>query len=177
MRKEGSGLTLYSLMELRMTEYKPCECSGPGFCSRYNREMSEDLHLLCKSREDYRKKFDSHLTEQDQLAVTKLKEEKKTIKERVEEIDPSEDPMLDENKKTDHDLKNVFTEEMRNVGINEDNVETHSEGLGDTISKVLKKIGITEERFEKLSGAGGCGCSGRKTFLNKVFPYRNKEGK
>jgi seryl-tRNA synthetase len=139
--------------------------------------MSEDLHLLCKSREDYRKKFDSHLTEQDQLAATKLKEEKKTIKERVEEIDPSEDPMLDENKETDKALENIFIAEMDKVGINEENIEAHSEGLGDTISKVLKKIGITEERFEKLPGMGGCGCSGRKTFLNKIFPYRNKEGK
>jgi len=139
--------------------------------------MSEDLHLLCKSREDYRKNFDSHLTEQDRLAATKLKEEKKTIKERVEEIDPSEDPMLDENKETDRYLEHIFIEEMGNVGINEENLETHSEGLGDTISKVLKKIGITEERFEKLPGMSSCGCSGRKTFLNKVFPYRNKEGK
>ncbi len=109
-------------MGLRMNEYKPCECSGPGFCTRYNREMSEDLHLLCKSREDYRKKFDSHLTEQDRLAATKLKEEKKTIKERVEEIDPSEDPMLDENKETDKALENIFIAEMDKVGINEENI-------------------------------------------------------
>jgi len=157
-----------------MNEYKPCECLGHGFCSRYNREMSEDLYLLCKSREDYRKMFDLQLTEQDRLEALRLKEEKKTIKERLEEIDLSEDPLLDENKKTDKVLEYVFTEEMGKIGINEENIEENSEGLGDTISKVLKKIGITEDRFEKLSGAGGCGCSGRKTFLNKLFPYRNK---
>ena len=85
--------------------------------------------------------------------------------------------MLDENKETDQALENIFIAEMDKVGINEENIEAHSEGLGDTISKILKKIGITEERFEKLPGMGGCGCSGRKTFLNKIFPYRNKEDK
>lgn len=139
--------------------------------------MGEDLHLLCKSREDYRKQFDFYLTEQDRREVIRLKEEKKAIKERVERMDSSEEPMLDENKKTDDALADIFIEEMSKVGINEENIENHSEGLGDTISKVLKKIGITEERFEKLPGMGGCGCSARKKFLNKIFPYRNKEGK
>ena len=160
-----------------MNEYKPCECTGPGFCSRYNREMGEDLHLLCKSREDYRKQFDFYLTEQDRLEAIRIKKEKESIKEKIDKIDSSEDPILDENKETDHALADIFIEEMSKVGINEGNIKNHSEGLGDTISKVLKKIGITEERFEKLPGMGGCGCSARKTFLNKIFPYRNKEGK
>lgn len=161
-------------MALKMSEYNPCECSGSGFCSRYNREMSEDLYLLCKSREDLRKKFDSYLTKEEKLGVLNLKEEKEIVKGKIEEIDPSVEPILDENRHTDDALVDVFIEEMRSIGINQENVEAHSEGLGDTISKVLNKIGITEERFEKLPGIGGCGCSVRKAFLNKLFPYRNK---
>tara|TARA_R100001377_G_scaffold31597_1_gene17253 strand:- start:7971 stop:8465 length:495 start_codon:yes stop_codon:yes gene_type:complete len=56
-----------------------------------------------------------------------------------------------------------------------DNIDTRSEGLGDSISKVLSSFGITEERFSKLlNRTGGCGCDGRKAFLNKLVPYKKK---
>lgn len=49
-----------------------------------------------------------------------------------------------------------------------------SRGLGDTITKGLKAIGITEERATKVAkafGATGCGCSKRRERLNKLVPY------
>lgn len=158
-----------------MPKYSPCECSGAGFCHRYNREMSVDLYKLCKTREDYRKSFDEYLTEEERKRIEQLKIESAEIKSNVESLDLSQEPMLDENKESNDRLANVFVEEMGKVGINEGNIEKHSEGLGDTIEKVLKIIGITPERFEVLPSVGGCGCSERKKFLNKLFPYRNNK--
>lgn len=66
--------------------------------------------------------------------------------------------------------------ELEKHGINPDNVhelaEKESAGLGDTIEKALKKVGITEDLVKKLTGLKECGCTKRKKFLNKVFPYR-----
>lgn len=57
-----------------------------------------------------------------------------------------------------------------------DNIDNRSEGLGDSIAKVLSMFGVTEERFEKLlGGGGGCGCGGRKDFLNRILPYKNAQ--
>ena len=47
-------------------------------------------------------------------------------------------------------------------------------GLGDTIKKILSKIGITEERIKKLFGREDCGCDERKSFFNRIFPYKKK---
>ena len=50
-----------------------------------------------------------------------------------------------------------------------------SKGLGDTIEKITQATGI-----KKLSQVVSrvikkdCGCGKRKEFLNKKFPYKNK---
>jgi len=50
-----------------------------------------------------------------------------------------------------------------------------SRGFGDTITKGLKKIGVTQERVKrvkkKLTGDSGCGCSGRRNRLNEILPH------
>ena len=48
------------------------------------------------------------------------------------------------------------------------------EGLGTVLAKVFSKFGITEEKMEEWSGMGGCGCSKRKKFLNKILPFINR---
>jgi len=55
-------------------------------------------------------------------------------------------------------------------------VNDHSKGLGDTIEKITKAVGIDKvmESIEKKTGKP-CGCEKRKNKLNKVFPYgKNK---
>jgi len=52
-----------------------------------------------------------------------------------------------------------------------------SKGFGDTIKKILSKIGLTEERFKKLFGKEDCGCDERKGILNRIFPYKRKKKK
>jgi len=50
-----------------------------------------------------------------------------------------------------------------------------SKGLGDTIKKILSKIGLTEERFQRFFGKKDCGCEERKGFFNRIFPYKRKK--
>ena len=54
---------------------------------------------------------------------------------------------------------------------------TKPEGLGDTIEtveKITKKTGIKSlvEKIINALGFNDCGCTGRKNFLNKIFPYK-----
>jgi len=46
---------------------------------------------------------------------------------------------------------------------------SHSKGLGDTVAKVVNKLG-----FKKTED---CGCQKRQEFLNKLVPYGKKGGK
>lgn len=77
----------------------------------------------------------------------------------------------------DQDIKKELDEvvqEIKNEGIDLENYETKSEGLGDTLEKIFTKFGITEDRIKKYMGIEECGCKERKKFLNKIFPYRKK---
>ena len=137
--------------------------------------MSQDLYHLCKTREDYRKSFESILSDLEKAEIKRVNEEREDIKKKAEELELGDSPMLNEKEKSDHELADVIIDELDKIGINEGNIQEQSEGLGDTLEKVLTKIGISKERFEKLPGMGGCGCDARKKFLNKIFPYRKKE--
>lgn len=44
-----------------------------------------------------------------------------------------------------------------------------SKGLGDTVEKVIKAVGL-----DIFVEGKDCGCEGRKETLNKLFPYRFK---
>ena len=52
--------------------------------------------------------------------------------------------------------------------------EEKSKGLGDTIEKITKVMGIKSivNTINKLRGKKDCGCGGRKHKLNKKFPYK-----
>jgi len=43
-----------------------------------------------------------------------------------------------------------------------------SKGLGDTVEKILGKLGIKQRKK-------GCGCGKRRDWLNKVVPYKKKK--
>ena len=65
--------------------------------------------------------------------------------------------------------------ELEKEGVNLNNYQEQSEGLGDIIGNIFSKLGVTEETVGKWSGIGGCGCQKRKKFLNKIIPFRKKE--
>ena len=50
------------------------------------------------------------------------------------------------------------------------NKKKQSKGLGDSVSKVIKKV--TGGKIEECDS-----CKKRKEMLNKLFPYKNKENK
>ncbi len=52
-----------------------------------------------------------------------------------------------------------------------DFVSKQSDGLGDSVKKALKKVGITEDSLSKL-GFKDCGCDERRGAMNKAFRYK-----
>lgn len=52
-------------------------------------------------------------------------------------------------------------------------VVKQSEGLGDTVEKVLKATGI--DKVAKFILGEDCGCDDRKATLNRLFPYQKPE--
>ena len=52
-----------------------------------------------------------------------------------------------------------------------------SQGLGDTVAKVMKFLYIDKvaEKVANLLGYEDCGCTRRKNTLNKLFPYTKKK--
>ena len=56
-------------------------------------------------------------------------------------------------------------------------VSTDTKGLGDVVEDVLKKCGITEERFKEWFNLKECNCSRRKKWLNGLFSWKVKNGK
>ena len=63
-------------------------------------------------------------------------------------------------------------------------------GLGDTIARILYKIGISPETWDSYKIIGGgmtarlvktpaderCRCEERREWLNKKFPYKKRDG-
>ena len=53
-------------------------------------------------------------------------------------------------------------------------MKNESKGLGDTIAKIMHFFAIDKlaERIANDLGYEDCGCTIRKTTLNKLFPYK-----
>ena len=79
---------------------------------------------------------------------------------------------------SDEELADKVMNEFRQEGVDEyvSHAAEAKGGLGDTIEKVLGKIGITSERVERIFNVDseGCGCGKGKKFLNQLFPYFSK---
>ena len=62
-------------------------------------------------------------------------------------------------------------DQEQNMGVNDRSI-----GLGDTVEKITKAVGIKKvmESIQSKTGKD-CGCKKRKDALNKAFPYgKNK---
>jgi hypothetical protein len=62
------------------------------------------------------------------------------------------------------------------MNTNENN-DTTSKGLGDTIAKVTHAVGLDKvaESVANAVGKEDCGCNKRREKLNQLFPYENNE--
>ena len=140
-----------------------CTCEGPGYCPRYNIHMTPKLHNLCKNDIVWRWNFQNFF-------APPVTEEEKQSRQQQQQADMEKQTMRREQRLLDQAIQ-----EVEEAGVNLANYEEKSGGLGDLIGGIFSKLGITEEVTEKWAGIGGCGCSKRKRFLNKIFPFRKKE--
>lgn len=133
-----------------------CDCVAAGFCPLLQKEMTEPLHHLCQTSEKHRTLF---------LRTAKIR--------GVHKNDVKKKYAAKMREKTE--LENTAEkaiQEMKDAGVD---INKQSEGLGDTIEKVLNKFGINQEKIEKILGGPGCGCSERKTWFNKIFSYKKEQ--
>jgi hypothetical protein len=77
---------------------------------------------------------------------------------------------------TDEELAEQLLNNFRKENIDELSVPHAAEsrgGLGDTIERVLNKMGITSEKIQRAFNVDseGCGCGKRKKFLNSLWPH------
>jgi len=133
-----------------------CDCESAGFCPLLGRNMGDHLHHLCKTDSRYRSLF---LRTAKHKGVHDQEVQKNFNQKQVEQSEL-------------HSNADSAIKELKEKGIEVDNI---SEGLGDTIEKVLGKFGITQEKIEKITGAKGCGCSETKKWFNKIFSYKKEE--
>ena len=132
-----------------------CDCEVAGFCPLLNMGMDDNLHNLCKTDHRYRTAFLKGAQIRGGHDVEVQKKFNHKQKEQSELHSKADSVIL----------------ELKENGMEVDNI---SEGLGDTIEKVLSKFGINNEKIESILGSQGCGCSERKKWFNKIFSY-NKE--
>ena len=131
-----------------------CQCEFAGYCPLLEEIMTPHLHKLCKTNAAHRKSF---LKNAMQRGVHNNEVKKAFSDQQIASMESAQeaDRVVEEIKQQGHSLD-----------------DSPSEGLGDTIEKVLKKFGITQEKIESVIGSKGCGCSERKKWFNKIFSYK-----
>ena len=137
-------------------DYNPCQCDGAGFCKRYGSEVTQNTYNLCKHKAVYREGFEIDFAD--------------TAEESVR----NEEAYLISKKRTaNRNLVDDVMKEVEKEGIDTSSEEAEA-GLGTVLSKVFSKFGITEDKMEEWSVMGGCGCSKRKKFLDKILPFKKR---
>ena len=131
-----------------------CQCRYEGHCPIFDWPMTKNLFHKCQNDHKFRANFAkihgvTELKQEENLFVAEPNKEKLNEEEAIAEIE-SEGYSLDDDM---------------------------SKGLGDTIEKVLKKFGITDERINKIMGDSECGCTDRKKWFNKIFSYKKDKPK
>lgn len=71
---------------------------------------------------------------------------------------------------------NEVIQELEKSGVNvNSHINNDVEGLGDVVESVLKRFGITEEKFKQWFNLKECGCSKRKKWLNGLFSWKKNQ--
>jgi hypothetical protein len=122
--------------------------------------MTESLFNKCQTSDSWRQNFKNFfsptpLSEEEQAARTSKYEESKEMSKNKKELDK-------------------FIDKVEEQGIKVEDYSDSPEGLGDVVSNILAGLGIEESSIEKWLNIEECGCSKRKEFLNKIFPFRKK---
>lgn len=144
---------MYSKEELQefYKEGFECKCSEAGHCPVFNKTRGKHIHNLCKTSPSHRKTF----------LGQRLAEFNIDAKQAYKEV------------KEKHKVDRAIIE-MQREGISMES-DLKSKGLGDTVEKILGKMGITESILKKAFKVKDCGCNDRKEWLNKIFSYKGTE--
>tara|TARA_Y100000004_G_scaffold191436_1_gene250232 strand:+ start:2966 stop:3445 length:480 start_codon:yes stop_codon:yes gene_type:complete len=132
-----------------------CECSEPGYCPILQLTMTKPLHDRCKSNQGNR---DYLIETAQKLSKRRDLQDEKYLKKK--ELD----------KKANSVDQAILALQHNGVDLS----DKPSEGLGDTVTKILGKFGITKKIVSEVAGVD-CKCDKRKAWLNKIFPYGVKD--
>ena len=126
----------------------PCQCENKDgnehiYCERHKCLKTPSLHSLCKYRQDYYDLWEQGIGPMQSMLPEK-KEEKDT------HVEPSNQGFF----------------------MGDPDIPAKSRGLGDTIAKITKVMGI-KKVVDIVNNALGreCGCKERQSKLNKLVPY------
>jgi hypothetical protein len=139
-----------------------CICDGPGFCPCYGTNMNKRLHTKCKTSQKWRDNFTNF------FASTSSDETKAFGSAQADAIMEGIRQRDIARREEEKDLDAAMTE----IQLQAQGAEVS--GLGDLVEGILTKFGITSEKVENALGVPECGCSKRKQFLNKLFPFTRK---
>ena len=152
---------VYGGEKKKKAECKECQCESAGYCPLYGIKMTPRLHCLCKNDKIWRDNFQNFFNPPQDEASIKAREEH-AIESKI---------MREHGQKLDEVIA-----EVEEAGISVDDEAIEYEGVGDVLGSIFGKLGVTEQSIEKWAGlGGGCGCSKRKKFLNKILPFRKSE--
>jgi hypothetical protein len=131
-----------------------CLCEQAGHCPVYQANISEPIRRQCQGDQQNRDFYWELFCPQHTKDGIKKSEEKRDLGVAKSQV-------------------NKAIKELKKEGIDLDGEGMEvSKGLGDTVSKVLSRFGITTEMMKKVSGLHDCGCDKRKEWLNKIFGYK-----
>ena len=139
-------------------------------CQCNERAMGKEVFWICKNVPAYAEAC----LEKNQEKIDRVIEEIRAYQLLLPEEFRYSTTKINEEELPDEVVADHFIIEMEKRGIDAGRMDERSKGLGDTIERVLGKLGVSGSRFERLFGIGGCGCDKRKQFLNKIFPYFKK---
>jgi|TARA_R110000744_G_scaffold221980_1_gene340953 hypothetical protein len=131
-----------------------CLCEQAGHCPVYQANISEPIRRQCQGDQQNRDFYWKLFCPQHTKEGIKESEEKRDLSMAKTQV-----------------TRAIAELKKEGIDLDAEGIEV-SKGLGDTISKVLSKLGITTDVMKKVSGLQGCGCDKRKEWLNKIFGYK-----
>jgi orotate phosphoribosyltransferase len=135
-----------------------CQCESAGYCSVFKETFGKNLHSRCQGSQKFRDNYVKIINTKENDPDRKARMEASTLRNKnARAFDEAIEGLKEEG---------VSLKDVR---------DGSSEGLGDTVEKVLSKFGITKKLLENVAGIKGCRCDERKKWLNRIFPYSKKE--
>lgn len=124
-----------------------CQCPAAGFCERHKVAKTAHWHKLCQTRQNYFQAWeDGHGPGQTQ-DPQKTKEAQR--RKRME-------------KKLEQSRLISWVKWLR---------KPEDTGVGDTVERLLAKVGGRQIKQLIEGLVGSCGCTNRQKWLNRKFPY------